>query len=413
MALPHRIHNQFLLRTLVLLSVFLTGLFGLATAGFAQDCTQFECSVDTQEEKDYIKCISDKRSCLESKISETQTQRVTLTNTISLTNNRINLQQLQIQQTRAEILQLEREIDELSERINGLNLSLDRLSDMLVERVKAHYKESRVSPLTAFASSGSFSEVITREQYLNLAGRQTALAMQRAELQRLLYDQQKELKELKQTEVELKRQELQAEQNQLTSQRREQEFLLQETRNNEQRFQQELQRTMAEIAAIQTILAGQGSEKEVGSVETGEQIASIIVGASTCSTGSHLHFEVAQGGVRRDPAQFLKPISLVWSNSPDGEFGFGGDWDWPLNDAARITQGYGMTYYARVRRAYGGQPHTGIDMTSKSATYGVKAVQSGTLYRGSVRCGGGQLRYVKVEHKDSDVSTYYLHVNYI
>lgn len=378
----------------------------------AQDC-DLECSADDQSENEYFSCISDKKACLESRISETQARSNTLSNTISIINGQINIQELQIQQTRLEIGMLEREIDELSERISGLNLSLDRLTSMLVARVRTHYKESRVSPLTALASTGSFAETFTREQYLNLAGRQTALAMQRAELQRILYDQQKELKELKQAEVESKRQELQSEQNQLASQRQEQQFLLQETRSNEQRYQQELQRTLAEIAAIQSIIAGQGTETEVGGVDRGERIASVIVGASTCSTGTHLHFEVTSGGTRRDPAQHLKPVSIVWSNSPDGEFGFSGDWDWPLNDAARITQGYGMTYYARVRRAYGGSPHTGIDMTSKSANYGVKAVRSGTLYRGSIRCGGGQLRYVKVEHDDDDLSTYYLHVNYI
>jgi murein DD-endopeptidase MepM/ murein hydrolase activator NlpD len=109
----------------------------------------------------------------------------------------------------------------------------------------------------------------------------------------------------------------------------------------------------------------------------------------------------------------LKSIGgVVWNNSPDEPFGFGGDWDWPLSDPARITQGYGMTFYARVRRAYGGQPHTGIDMVSKDGNFDVKAVKPGELYRGSIKCGGGYLRYVKVKHKDSNLESYYLHVNY-
>ncbi|MDQ5951267.1 MAG: hypothetical protein QG639_544 [Patescibacteria group bacterium] len=380
----------------------------------AQNCDDIKCEKDKDDEddSDYLACIDDKRSCLEDKIKETQNQKITLNNTISLISGKINLQELKISQTETEIEKLERQIVELNDRINGLDLSLDRLTGMLVERIRAQYKESRVSPFVALASSGSFSDMFAREQYVNLASEQTALAMQRAELQKMVYDQEKELKELKQKEVEVKRQDLQSEQNVLTKQRGEQQFLLTETQHNEARYQAELAKTLAELNAIQSIIAGKGNESEVGEVESGDKIASIIVGASTCSTGTHLHFEVVKDGVNRDPAAYLKPISILWNNDPDTEFGFGGDWDWPLNDAARITQGYGMTYYARVRRAYGGQPHTGIDMTSKSANYTVKAVEDGKLFRGSIRCGGGFLRYVKVEHEDDGLSSYYLHVNY-
>jgi murein DD-endopeptidase MepM/ murein hydrolase activator NlpD len=237
--------------------------------------------------------------------------------------------------------------------------------------------------------------------------------MQQAETQKQTYDEQRLLKEAKQTEVEKKRKTLEQQRTGLTKQRSEQQFLLQETKNNEAEYRRELEKTMAELGAIQSIIAGQGAESKAGEVNQGDRIASVIVGSSTCSTGSHLHFEVVKDGMHRDPAGYLKGISPQWNNSPDGAFGFGGDWEWPLDNPAKINQGYGMTYYARVKRSYGGEPHTGIDMISKdSGNYAVKAVKSGTLYRGSIKCGGGQLRYVKVDHKDDGFTTYYLHVNY-
>lgn len=379
---------------------------------FAQECEQINCEDKKNNDNDYLSCISEKKSCLEQKISEVQGQKITLTNTIGILNSKIAVQLLQINQIQAEINRLEREIDDLTERIKGLNVSLDRLSAMLVERIREQYKQSRISPFTLLVESNSFDEFHNRMAYLSQTSNQTATGMQRAELQRLVYDQQKELKEKKQTEVELKRVVLQREQNTLNTQKAEQQFLLKETQNNEQKYQAELARTLAELNAIKSIIAGQGKESKVGEVKQGDKIASVIVGASACSNGTHLHLEVVKDGVNYDPAGFLKPISITWSNQPDGPFGFGGDWEWPLNDAARITQGYGMTYYARVRRAYGGAPHTGIDMTSKSADYTVRAIKDGVAYRGSINCGGGQLRYVKVDHKDGDYSTYYLHVNY-
>ena len=42
----------------------------------------------------------------------------------------------------------------------------------------------------------------------------------------------------------------------------------------------------------------------------------------------------------------------------------------------------------------------------------VKSVKDGKLFRGSISCGGGTLKYVHVKHKDDGYDTYYLHVNY-
>jgi hypothetical protein len=284
----------------------------------------------------------------------------------------------------------------------------------LVKRVDEHYKTGRTSPALLLLLSDSFNDFISSFKYLKITEAQTVEAMQRAETQKIDYDQQKSLKEEKQVEVEQKQAALERQQQVISKQRSEQQFLLQETKSNEARFQQELAKTLAELEAIQSIIAGKGDETKVNEVKEGDKIASIIVGASACSTGTHLHFEVVKDNTHRDPAGYLKAIDAVWNNQPDSSFGFGGNWEWPVNNPARINQGYGMTYYARVKRSYGGAPHTGIDLVSKeSGNYSVKAVKEGTLYRGSIRCGGGLLRYVRVEHKeDTSLSTLYLHVNY-
>lgn len=375
-----------------------------------EDCDRFVCNKD--DENSYLQCNRDKRACLESNIRETKSAAITLNNTISILNGQIQVQELQIDQTSAEIGALERQIGELTNRIAGLNLSLDRLSTVLVERVGEHYKNGRLNPTLMLLVADSFNQFLSNYKYLKMTQEQTADAMQRAEAQKITYDEQKALKEEKQAEVEAKRQALESQQAVLTKQRGEQQHLLTETRNNEARYQADLTKTLAELEAIQSIIAGKGDESRVGDVGEGDSIASIIVGASPCSTGTHLHFEVVQDGGHRDPAAYLKNIDAVWNNQPDGSFGFGGDWNWPLNNPAKINQGYGMTYYAAVKRSYGGAPHTGIDMASKDANYTVKAVKPGVLFRGSIRCGGGLLRYVKVEHKESNLSTYYLHVNY-
>ncbi|MCC6711685.1 MAG: hypothetical protein IT416_05040 [Candidatus Pacebacteria bacterium] len=379
----------------------------------ADDCAAIVCSINTQTEDEYLSCNKKKQACWEQKITETKSQALTLTNTINLLNGQISLQQLQVDITQAEIIKLENQVTELSERIKGLGYSLDRLGTVLIERVQAQYKQSRVSPSLQLLGLDSLTDVVSRLRYLSIAQKQTAEVMARTETQRLEYDEQKTLKEEKQDELELKRIDLVNLQSSLKVQKTDQQYLLNETKNNEAKYQSELAKTLAELEAIQSIIAGKGQESKTGEVKQGDKIASIIAGASACSTGTHLHFEVTKDGTHRDPAGYLKNAEISWNNSPDGSFGFGGSWEWPVNNAALITQGYGMTYYARVKRFYGGGPHTGIDMVSKTnGDYTVRAVRDGTLYRGSIACGGGNLRYVKVVHKDEPEATYYLHINY-
>jgi peptidoglycan hydrolase CwlO-like protein len=398
----------------LLLTGLVVAVAGVQSVWAAENCDQFNCSKDTQDESTYLSCVKDKRSCLEKNIKETQAQAVTFSNTISILNGQIQVQELQIAQTIAEINQLEKEIGELSTRIAGLEISLDRLTTLLVRRVGANYRRQFNTPLLQLVlNAESLPEAVVQYKYLQLTQQHLSQTMQKAETQRLTYDQQKALKETKQTEVEDKRKQLQGQQAQLAKQRSEQQNLLQQTKNSEASYKRELEKTLAELEAIQSIIAGRGNETASGDVTEGQRIASVIPGSSPCSTGSHLHFEVVRDGTHRDPAGFLKSIEASWNNSPDGPFGFGGDWNWPLNNPAKINQGYGMTYYARVRRSYGGAPHTGIDMFSKTAgDYTVNAVKSGKLYRGSIACGGGLLKYVKVEHTSDGYQTYYLHVNY-
>jgi peptidoglycan hydrolase CwlO-like protein len=381
--------------------------FLFSTPRFSQ-VTAEECGCSAEDQN----CTATKIACWQSKIAEKQSQAQTLSNIISVLNSQIKVQELEISQTRAEIAQLEKEITQLENRISGLNVSLDRMSLAMIERVNDSYKRRENNQFLLMVNSESLDNFFTRYKYRQLAQAHTAEVMKQAETQKIDYDEQKALKEKKQKEVEQKRQLLQKQQNELTSKRADQQVLLDQTKNDEKRYQEELARTLAESGAIRSIVAGRGNEERVGDIKEGDKIASVIQGASPCSNGTHLHLEVVKDGAHQNPASYLKSISATWNNSPDGTFGFGGDWNWPLNDPAKINQGFGMTWYARVRRAYGGAPHTGIDMMSKNGDQTVKAVKDGVLFRGAIACGRGSLRYVKVEHKDSDLSTFYLHVNY-
>lgn len=217
---------------------------------WAQTNNTLDCDRDEMEEDDYLSCLEDSKRVLEKKIEDAKQQSQTLSSTISIINGQTQLQRLQIAQTQAEVLFLETEIEELDERIGGLSLSLDRLSNMLIERIGRAYKQQRTSNVLALFTHNDFSAFIAQLRYLQQAERQTARAMEEAENQRVIYDEQKNIKEIKQERLQDKREELQTQQTELERSRAEKERLLEQTKNDEATYQRLLAQAEAEISSI-------------------------------------------------------------------------------------------------------------------------------------------------------------------
>jgi len=355
---------------------------------------------------------NEKVTCYENKIKESQGQQKTLASTISYLDNKIALTRSEVEQTTIEISRLEKDVATLSVKIGRLDESLTDVSKLLVHRVGAIYKRSYIKPFYLFFSSGGFSEFFEKNKYLKVAQQNDKKLLLEMQESKDTFEAQKDLKEVKQEELEEKRALLDQQKAALGGQIQSKQKLLSVTQNDERKYQSLLATARAEMAAIRSILAGYGKEEEKGQVNEGSKIATIIPGSSTCSTGAHLHFEVSNNKVNANPASYLKSKDVDWDlcgwwPDCDSSFAFLGSWNWPINGKPRITQGFGMTGYAKTG-AYSGGQHTGIDMISSDLT--VKAVKTGTLYQGSIACGGGTLTYAKMKHQDSNIDTYYLHV---
>lgn len=348
---------------------------------------------------------------LQQKIEELQSQKQSLAQTINYLSTKVQLTEKEIDKTEAEIALLSQQIEVLEGKIGVLNTNLTKLTEVMVNRVNASYKNNASQPVLLLLVTNGFTDFFRRYKYLKVSQQHDREVIYALEEAKSNYDAQKLVKEEKQAEVLTLQAKLVEQKAALGKQQQAKQAALTVTRNDEKRYQEQLARALAEIRAIQSIIAGGGEESKVGTVNEGDNIASIIAGVSACSSGSHLHFEVTKDKVPQNPTGYLSGKSVVWDNAPDGPFGFSGSWRWPVDDPVRVTQGYGMTFYAATLRYYGGNPHTGLDMISDGGGYAVKAVKNGTLYRGAIACGKGTLRYVHVDHGDN-LSTYYLHVNY-
>jgi peptidoglycan hydrolase CwlO-like protein len=347
------------------------------------------------------------------KLRDLTGQKQTLTTTLNTLNAQINLTQAQISKTEKELIALANDIEALGIKIGQIDQSLGRLSEIMVVRIRETYKQSYLEPVYLIFSSDGFPDFINRIKYIKSVQNHDKNVFVAMEQIKLNYDTQKNVKEKKQIEVENLKLKLNKQKSSLASRQLEKQRLLELTKNDEKKYQAMLSQAKAELNAIQNIVAGKGDETKIGAVTEGNKIASVIPSSSACSSGAHLHFEVTKNGVNQNPANYLESASISYdydtSRVPE-TISTSGSWRWPLDEPIVITQIYGATFWTKYLHY---DFHTGIDMKkSGNAGASVFAVSSGTLYRGSISCAGGNLRYVRVDQGDG-LSTYYLHVNYI
>ncbi|HZJ18618.1 MAG TPA: hypothetical protein VFD45_03315 [Patescibacteria group bacterium] len=362
-----------------------------------------------------IEELQNKIDDLQKKVSDLQGQAKTLSSQISVMDNQIKLTEYRIESTREQLLSLAVDIDTADKKIDTLEKGLDQLSKVLLKRIVTTYEVGTAPSFQILLASNNVSNFFTRLNYLKLAQAHDRKLIYDTQQAKTDYSNQKDIFENEKIKVESLKKQLEDYTIQLDREKQGKQRLLEDTKGSEVNYQRLLAQARAEYEAIQGIVSGLGQEVESGPVGEGQAIANVISAPSCNSGGAHLHFIVTQNGSNQNPFNYLSSIasencSGSSCGSSDGDaFNPSGSWSWPLDGPIRLTQGYGSTWATKntwVRNIY--SFHNGIDILGPSFT--VKAVKSGTLYRGSYSVGCS-LRYIKVVHADGFV-TFYLHVNY-
>lgn len=362
--------------------------------------------------------LQDKIKELEDKVKDLQNEEKSLQNEITYFNSQISLTELRIQNAEAEIAkrtkllgELIDDISNLSERIDKLSESIDYQTNILEERMRARYKSQTDSPVVILFGSDTLATAVKKATYLKVMQKQDQELLDQMENTKQAYGLQKNLFEEKKSEteeikarVEAEKANLLAYNNDLNNQKTSKQRLLEETQNDEAKYQDQLRKARAELDAIQGIVAGIDFRNGT-KIEKGDVIA--VMGNSgypDCSTGAHLHLEIRKDGKLQNPEKYLKSKKVYVNDFSSGYKEIGdGDWGWPMKDP-EITQMYGDTPWSW---RYPSGRHDGFDMIADDTF--IYAPDDGILVKGQMGCYNSVINYAAIDHGD-DVISYYLHI---
>lgn len=351
--------------------------------------------------------MEDKIRIYKEQIASLISQANTLSKQITLLDSQVKLTTLQIEDTKRKIGVLDSEIGDLNQEIIRLEDLKTKRLELVLHRIPQSYKRASFPQFGWLLFSQNFMDLLTRVKYLLLVQKTDAMLYKQLQLTQMNYSDRKDTREVKKKEQESLRKQLERHTADLTSQKRQKQALLDQTRNSEAVYQQLLAQALAEKQALERALT---DSIKVGPVKKGDVIALVgNTGFPACSTGAHLHFEVRQGGAWIDPSSQLgnKTVKDEQNNGSDWTVG-SGSWAWPLSDTIRVTQHFGKTPWS-WRYGYSGGVHTGFDMVSTGDDV-IRAVADGDLYSSSQSCGTTSVIKIKYIDHGGGLMSFYLHV---
>jgi murein DD-endopeptidase MepM/ murein hydrolase activator NlpD len=309
------------------------------------------------DKKDKIEDIKEKQKEYSRLIEEAQEKQKTLKNQLDILDNRIAKAELEVERAEEDISMVNLDIARVKSEIESKNKQITQQKEHIADILQALYKEEESDTLEIILLNDTLSDFLDRLKYLQDINEEMNNSVEDLkEYKEELEDKKSELESKKQ-ELEDLKQELENKKLALENKKDEKQYILQETKNSEQRYGTLL--TKAEQAQRQ-------AQQEIVSLEK---------------------------EVRQKMKELEKDKMKL---SSDG-------FRWPLSGGHTITSTFHDPEYP-FRYLF---EHPAIDIRASFRTP-IKAADSGYVAR--VKLNGTSYGYIMIVHGDG-FSTVYGHIN--
>jgi len=251
-------------------------------------------NLQIQNQKQQLQDIKSKQQEYQRNIEAKIRDRISLSNQLSILENRMAKAQLDIETTNIEIDKAALEIKKLELDKEALDKKIELKKEHIGNLLRLAYKQDQISTLEMLLVNDSLSEFLNSARYLSDANREISDSVldlkddkDKLEAGRLaLEEKSKELVELK-SKLENKKADLQYEQENKNS-------ILEETRSSEREYQtllqqakREQQQAEAEIANAEQKIRQKMSEKDKNRLENGNNTIAWPVPRNTITSSFH------------------------------------------------------------------------------------------------------------------------------
>ena len=331
----------------------------------------FPLSVNAQTDSERIEDLRKQIELLEAQadqyrsgIAGERAKAVSLQQEINVIKKEIQSLENQIVLTDKKIGKTELEIKGVSSNISDTEVNINRQKESISRLLLFLNQRDNENLIALLMKNDSFSEFFRQEQYAeNISTQLISLIGELRQVKEKLADDRSDLEQY-QGQLEQLNQEREAKKTSLTSVKSGRDTLLKRTKGQEAEYQ----RMLAEVEKKKTAFF-----TELQQVEN----------------------KVIAGGL------YIVHVTAS-SVPPKGSKIF----QWPEDDYV-LTQGYGMTAYAR-RGAYGGAGHNGIDISSGYGTP-IKSIGDGIVIANGTNDGFGN--WVAIQHTGNGLVSVYGHMS--
>lgn len=202
--------------------------------------------------------LNDKIKELEGKVNDLGAKKKSLSSEIAVMDNQIKLTELRINANENQINELEEDISTATGKITKLEGSLDKITEVLLNRIIATYQVSSVQPIQVLMGSSDVSDLVSRANYLKIAQENDKKLIYNTVQAKNDYENQKDIFEQKKQKIEILKKELLTYSEQIEKDKEAKKRLLEETQGNEATYQKILADTKAQLAGFHGFVTSQG-----------------------------------------------------------------------------------------------------------------------------------------------------------